>query len=124
MGKNNKIKCTNRVYFKNSLKNDEMSKMEKILYSLAGISGLINAGLWFILDKNDDFPNEHPIIFWICLGSLFLVLISGFVLSCIREYKISPALFMQSMKKILLILGCSAIFTVLLFSFFIWRLTH
>lgn len=124
MGKNNKIKSTNIVYFKNSLKNDEMGKMEKILYSLAGISGLINAGLWFIVDNNSDFPNEHPVIFWIGLGSLFLVLISGFVLSCIREYKISSTLFMQTIKKILLILGCSAIFSVLLISFFIWRLTH
>ncbi len=120
----NKINSINRVYFKNSLKKDEISKMEKILYFLAGLVGILDAGLWFIVDNNSDFPNEHPIIFWIGLGSLFLVLISGFVLSCIREYKISPTLFMQTMKKILLILGCSVIFTVLLFSFFMWRLIH
>jgi len=122
--KSKKIRNTNRVYFKNSLKRDEISKSEKILYSLAGISGIIDAGLWFFVDNNGDFPNEHPVIFWIGLGSLFIVLISGFILSCIREYKISPTLFMQTMKKILLILGCSFIFTVLLFSFFIWRLAH
>ena len=116
-----KINSTNRVYFKNSLKNDELSKMEKILLFLAGLVGILDAGLWLIVENNDNFPSEHPIIFGIGLGSLFLVLIAGFILSCIREYKVSPTYFMQTIKKIQLILLSSAVFSVLLFLFFIWR---
>ena len=119
-----KINSTNRVYFKNSLKNDELSKMEKILHFLAGLVGILDAGLWFIVENNDNFPSEHPIIFGIGLGSLFLVLIAGFILSCIREYKVSPTYFMQTAKKILLILLFSIIFTVLLFSIFIFKLIN
>jgi len=58
------------------------------------------------------------------LGSLFLVLIAGFILSCIREYNVSPTYFMQTAKKILLILLFSIIFTVLLFSIFIFKLIN
>lgn len=103
-------------------KKEKIGRIEAVLYALAGISGLLNTGLWFIVDNNDNFPNEHPIILGIGLGSLALILISGLVLSCIREYKISPYLFWQTVKKITLIFISSIIFTILLFLFFIYKL--
>lgn len=122
--RNNKINSANRVYFKNSLKNDERSKTDKILYTLAGISGIINAGLWLIVAIKDYAPYEHPIIFGIGLGSLFAVLIAGFIISCIREYRYDPEKLKNTLKKIGIIILCSCIFTGLLFALMFYSIMN
>ncbi|MBR2525794.1 hypothetical protein IKE67_04955 [bacterium] len=94
-----------------SNKND---KLKNTLYALAGIAGIFNAALWIIVEINNDFPYEHPIIFGIGLGSLFLLIISGFILSCVREYKYNPKEFMQSMKKIIAIILSSVGIAIIL----------
>lgn len=102
-----------------SNKND---KLKNALYALAGIAGIFNAALWIIVEINNDFPYEHPVIFGIGLGSLFLVMISGFILSCVMEYKYSPKEFMQNMKRIITIILSSLGIAILLIVIFLGSL--
>ena len=95
-------------------KNNEITKLEMILYSLAGIVGVLQTGLFFIADNNPTFLDNHPIMFKTGLGILALVLLSGLILSCVREYKISPYLFEETMKKFLLIFAIFISIVILL----------
>ncbi len=114
----------NRVRFKNSLKREQDKKLENILFSLAAAVGILDGTLSVIVAFNHNFPYEHPVIFWTGLGSLFVVLIAGFIISCIREYRYDAKKLKQTLKKIGIIILCSLVFTCLLFALMIYSIMN
>lgn len=114
----------NWVQFKNSLRRQQDKKFEKILYSLAGIVGILDCTLGIIVAHNENFPYAHPIIFWTGLSSLFIVLIAGFIISCIREYQYDPQKLKQTLIKIGKIILFSFIFTIILFAIMIYSIMN
>ena len=113
-----------RVQFKYSLWKEQDKKLETILYSLAGIVGIIDGALGIIVAFNERFPYQHPIIYWTGLGSLFLVLIAGFIISCIREYRRDAKKLKKDMIKIGKIILFSVIFTIILFAIMIYSIMN
>ena len=114
----------NRVQFKNSLRRNQDKKIETILYLLAGTVGILDVALCIAVESNNKFPHEHPIVFWTGLSSLFIVLILGFVLSCIREYQYNPERLKNSLIKIGKIILFSFIFTIILFAIMIFGIIN
>ncbi|MBR1943553.1 hypothetical protein IJ843_07445 [bacterium] len=112
----------NRVQFKYSLWKEQDKKLETILYSLAGLVGILDGTLGIIVAFNENFPYQHPIIFRTGLGSLFLVLIFGFIISCIREYRCDAKKLKKDMIKIGKIILFSFIFTAIMFALIIYNL--
>lgn len=99
-----------------------LSMLEKILYSLVAIFGILEAFVWFLLDNGDYYIAEHPIVFYTGLTTFILVLISGFVVSCIREYLYDPVLLKKTLLRLLFIIVSSFIIVMLLFWPYIVRL--
>ncbi len=114
----------NRIQFKNSLRRQQDKKFETILYSLAGIVGILDGTLGIVVAHNENFPYEHPIVFWTGLSSLFIILITGFILSCIREYRYNPQKLKQTLIKIGKIILFSFIFTIILFAIMIFGIMN
>jgi len=113
----------NRVQFKYSLWNEQDKKLETILYSLAGLVGILDGTLGIIVAFNKNFPYQHPIIFRTGLGSLFLVLIFGFIISCIREYRRdAKKIKKKDMIRIVKIIFFSFIFMAIMFALIIYNL--